>query len=93
MRWLDDITNSMDSYEFEQTLGDSEGSWGFKESDTIWQLNKLLYKGKPRHISDLFVSEEEKEGQDQSTLSSLSHLGPLLPPFSLRPDYSRTVQV
>ena len=101
MRWLDDITNSMDSYEFEQTLGDSEGqgslgccsSWGFKESDTIWQLNKLLYKGKPRHISNLFVSEEEKEGQDQSTLSSLSHLGPLLPPFSLHPAYSRTVQV
>ena len=46
MRWLDSITDSMDT-EFEQTLGDSEGQgslvWcspgGLKESDTTEQLN------------------------------------------------------
>ena len=88
----------LNGHEFEQTLGDSEGqgslaccsSWGFKGSDTIWQLNN---KGKPRHTSHLLLSEEEKEGQDQSTLSSLSHLGPLFPPSSLHLAYSRMVQV
>ena len=46
MRWLDGITNSVDT-EFEQTLGGSEGQrglaccspWGHKELDTIWRLN------------------------------------------------------
>ena len=43
MKWLDDITNSTDMNESEQTLGDSDGQgrlacyspWGHKESDTI----------------------------------------------------------
>ena len=46
MRWLDSITDSMDT-EFEQTLGDSEGQgslvWcspgGLKESDATERLN------------------------------------------------------
>ena len=46
MRWLDGITNSMDT-EFEQTLGDGEeqeklaccSPLGHKESDTTEQLN------------------------------------------------------
>ena len=47
MRWLDGITDSMDSCEFEWTLevGDGQGglacwnSWGHKELDTTEQLN------------------------------------------------------
>ena len=47
MRWLDDITDSMDRKEFEQALGvgDGKGSlvccspWCLKESDTTEQLN------------------------------------------------------
>ena len=46
-RWLDGITDSMDSMEFEQTPGDSNGQgslpccclWGHKESDTTYKLN------------------------------------------------------
>ena len=46
MRWLDGITDSMDT-RFEQTPGDGEGqgslvccsSWGRKESDMTEQLN------------------------------------------------------
>jgi len=45
MRWLDEITDSMD--EFEQALGDDEGQgslvccspWGRKESDVTERLN------------------------------------------------------
>ena len=45
IRWLDDITDSVD--EFEQTLGENEGQgileccdpWGSKESDTTERLN------------------------------------------------------
>ena len=46
MKWLDGITDSrLNGYEFEQTLGDSEGQrsllccslWGRKESDRIEQ--------------------------------------------------------
>ena len=49
MKWLDGITDSMDT-EFEQTLGDGEeqeklacySPWGHKESDTTEQLNNHL---------------------------------------------------
>ena len=48
MRWLNDITDSMD-IEFEQALGVGDGqgglascsSWGCKESDTTEQLIEL----------------------------------------------------
>ena len=49
-----DGINQLDGYEFEQTLGDSEGQgslvccspWGFKESDMTYQLNKNNKNGK-----------------------------------------------
>ena len=47
MRWLDSITDSMDSHEFESTPGDGDGhrglaccnSWNCKESDMTERLN------------------------------------------------------
>ena len=55
MRWLDGITNSMDT-EFEQTLGDGEeqeklaccSPLGHKESDTTEQLNN-------HHLNSLYT--------------------------------------
>ena len=49
-----DGINQLDGYEFEQTLGDSEGQgslvccspWGLKESDMTYQLNKNNKNGK-----------------------------------------------
>ena len=45
MRWLDDITNSMDGFEQALGVGEGQGSlacccpWGHKESDTTERLN------------------------------------------------------
>ena len=53
-RLLDDITDSINRHEFEQTLGDGEGQgnlvscspWGHKESDTTeWLKNKKAATG------------------------------------------------
>ena len=48
MRWLNDITDSMDEFEEAPEVGDGQGSleccspWGHKELDTTEQLNRLL---------------------------------------------------
>ena len=43
MRWLDDITNSMDMNlgQLQEMVKDREccSPWGHEESDTIWHLN------------------------------------------------------
>ena len=52
MRWLDDITDTMDMSLFEQALGagDGQGSlaccspWGHKELDMTEQVNGLIYE-------------------------------------------------
>ena len=47
MRWLDDITTSMDEFEQAPGVGDGQGSlaccspWGHKESDSTERLTRI----------------------------------------------------